>query len=185
MCTFSAIRTEPYYKKRDSVHEDTFCIQLCFSILKESGINVLCCMNHHEVWSADSKAVAFVFWPNIQIQGRFTKYGNTLMRGTLFWHWCTHATCTYDWLQHYSFEAMDHAPYRPDLVPREFHFKKHQAVKQLATESNVKHQPSPPGQWDLTPISSLSTYKSWCYGGTNIQMSMMTACKLAVYRVLP
>jgi hypothetical protein len=40
MCTFSAIRTELYYKKRDNMHEDTTGIWLCSSISQASGLNI-------------------------------------------------------------------------------------------------------------------------------------------------
>ena len=88
-------------------------------------------------------------WSNIQIQGSLTQQRNTLMRGTLFWPWCVHATSvadgTCDRLQHYCLEAMDHPPNRPYLVPREFHLEEHLAGKQFATDSNLKHQLSLPG----------------------------------------
>jgi hypothetical protein len=40
MCTFSAIRTELYYNKRDSMHEDIIGILLCSSISQASVPNV-------------------------------------------------------------------------------------------------------------------------------------------------
>ena len=40
MCTFSAIRTELHYNKRDSMHDDINGVQLRSSILQESGLNI-------------------------------------------------------------------------------------------------------------------------------------------------
>jgi hypothetical protein len=88
-------------------------------------------------------------WSNIQIQGSSIQQRNTFMTATSFWPWCMHAMWvadgTFDWLQHYRVEAMNHPPNRPYLVPREFHLEKQLAGKQFATDSNTKHQLSLPG----------------------------------------
>jgi hypothetical protein len=103
------------------------------------------CFMRNEVQTA--KQWLLFSWPNIQIQGSFMQQRNTLMRGTLFWPWCMHATWvadgTCDWSQHYSLDATDHPPNRPYLMPREFHLEKHLADKQFATDS--KYQLPLPG----------------------------------------